>query len=187
MVDKTREYVTRQEIERRMPWVLESPSEKGHVALIVVRPQTDQRQVVLQAQFTPEGGVTGDNWQKDCWKTLANGQSDPDVQVAIINARMIEVLAGDASRWPPAGDQLFVDFDLSVDNLATGQQLQIGDVRLEITAEPHRGCRKFKQRFGTDALEHVNSPEGDAQRLRGVYARIIQPGIVETGDVIKKC
>jgi hypothetical protein len=180
------EYVTTQEIKHRMPWVLDSPRDNGIVRLIVVRPQTDQRDVIEQAHFSPAAGVAGDNWQHDCWKRLADGRSDPDVQVAIMNARMIEVLAGDQTHWPLAGDQLFVDFDLGTANLSPGDQLKVGDAILEITAEPHRGCRKFKQRFGEQALNYVNSAEGDRHRLRGVYAKIIEVGKVETGDAIKK-
>lgn len=180
------EHVTQSDIDTRMDWVLESPNDNGSVALIVVRPQTDKREILSQALFSPQTGVAGDNWQTHCWKKLANGQPDPEVQVAIMNARMIDVLAGDQSRWPLAGDQLFVDFDLSVMNLSPGQRLQIGDALLEITAAPHRGCRKFKQRFGEDALHYVNSAHGDAHRLRGVYAKIIAAGQVSTGDAINK-
>lgn len=183
----TMQHVTAQEIERRMSWVLDSPRDNGVVQLIVVRPQTDQRTVIDRAHFSPETGVAGDNWQHDCWKKLSDGHSDPDVQVAIMNARMIEVLASDPAHWPLAGDQLFVDFDLSTSNLSPGDQLKVGGAILEITAEPHRGCRKFKQRFGDHALHCVNSTQGDSHRLRGVYAKIIVAGNVETGDVISKC
>jgi hypothetical protein len=180
-------YVTAQEISDRMTWVLESPSTSGRVKLIAVRPQVDQRQTPQQARFSPATGVSGDNWQRECWKTLANGQPDPDVQVAIMNARMIEVLTNDPLRWSLAGDQLFVDFDLGVANLVTGDQLEVGGTILQVTAEPHRGCKKFKQRFGEDALHSVNSPHGDHHRLRGVYAKIISAGEVSIGDVIRKC
>jgi MOSC domain-containing protein YiiM len=179
-------YVTQPEIDQRLPWVLESPSDTGSVELLVVRPQTNQRKTLTNILFSPEIGATGDNWKTQCWKKLSTGQADPVVQVAIMNARMIDVLAGEQSRWPLAGDQLFVDFDLSVANLSPGDRLQIGGTVLEITAEPHRGCRKFKQRFGSAALHCVNSPQGDAHRLRGVYAKIIAAGEVRVGDVIHK-
>ena len=179
-------YVTLNDIENRMPWVLDSPGDKGRVELIVVRPQTNEREVLSQALFSSEAGVAGDNWQNQCWKTLASGQADPVVQVAIMNARMIEVLTRDKNQWPLAGDQLFIDLDLSVNNLSPGTQLQIGSAVLEITAEPHRACSKFKQRFGDVARQYANSAQGDAHRLRGVYAKIISTGEVSTGDVIHK-
>lgn len=179
-------YATLHDIENRMPWVLNSPGDKGRVELIVVRPQTDSRKVLSRVLCSPEAGVTGDNWQSQCWKKLDNGQADPVVQVAIMNSRMIDVLTGDKNSWSLAGDQLFIDFDLSVNNLSPGERLQIGATMLEITAEPHRGCKKFKQRFGDAALQYVNSAQGDAHRLRGVYAKIISVGEVLIGDVIHK-
>lgn len=180
------EYITLSEIKSRLDWVLASPAEVGCVESLVIRPGVDKRESLNRVMFYPEQGVVGDNWLSSCWKKLPNGQSDPEVQVAIMNARMIEVLTKDKSRWPLAGDQLFVDFDLSVGNLAVGDRLQVGAAVLEITAEPHRGCSKFKKRFGEDALTFVNSAQGDAHRLRGVYAKIISAGEVRVGDGIRK-
>lgn len=179
-------FVTQPEIDQRLSSVLDSPKDQGTVEMIVVRPFKNQRKTLIHVLFSPEAGVTGDNWKTQCWKKLNDGQSDPDVQVAIMNARMIDMLTDDKAHWPLAGDQLFVDFDLSVTNLSPGDQLQIGDAVLQITAEPHRGCSKFKQRFGELAMHCVNSAQGDAHRLRGIYAKIISAGNVSVGDVIHK-
>ena len=179
-------YMTLSEIEAGVAWVRAAPGDAGSVAALVVRPEVNQRESLTQVMFSPQQGVAGDNWVMDCWKKLPNGESDPEVQVAIMNARMIEVLTRDKSRWPLAGDQLFVDFDLSVGNLAVGNRLQVGAAVLEITAEPHRGCRKFSQRFGAEAKAFVNSKQGDAYRLRGVYAKIVSAGEVRVGDSIRK-
>jgi len=179
-------HATLVEIEEKLEWVLASPAEIGRVELLVVRPAVNQRETPQQVWFFPQGGVTGDYWLKNCWKKLPEGGSDPDVQVALMNARMIDVLTRDKSSWPLAGDQLFVDFDLSESNLAVGDRLQAGTAMLEITAEPHQGCGKFKQRFGAEAVEFVNSAKGNAYRLRGVYAKIISEGRVSVGDVITK-
>lgn len=169
-----------------MDWVLAAPDTVGRVEALVVRPAVDQRVSHTQVMFSLEQGVIGDNWLTSCWKKLPGGESDPEVQVAIMNARMIEVLTRDRSRWPLAGDQLFVDFDLSVGNLAVGERLQVGATVLEITAEPHRGCSKFKKCFGPEAMAFVNSSLGDAHRLRGVYAKIVSAGEVRVGDDIRK-
>jgi len=174
------------EIESRLDWVLAAPSSAGRVEALAVRPAVDQRESLNQVMFSPEKGVAGDNWLASCWKKLLSGEPNPDVQVAIMNARMIEVLTKDKTLWSLAGDQLFVDFDLSVNNLVVGDRLQVGVAVLEITAEPHRGCSKFKNRFGQDALTFVNSPQGDAHRLRGVYAKIITVGEVCVGDSVSK-
>jgi len=120
------EYVTLSEIEERLEWVLASPAECGSVEALVVRPAVDQRESLDRVMFSPQQGVAGDNWLTSCWKKLPGGGSDPQVQVAIMNARMIEVLTNDKSLWPLAGDQLFVDSDLSVGNLAVGERLQVG-------------------------------------------------------------
>jgi len=178
--------ITTSQIETRMDWVLAAPGDVGRVDMLVVRPAVNQRESLSQVMFSPHQGVHGDNWLSSCWKKSPNGESAPEVQVAIMNARMIEVLTNDKTAWPLAGDQLFVDFDLSVNNLATGDRLQVGATVLEITAEPHRGCHKFKQRFGEDALACVNSKAGDTHRLRGVYAKIITAGEVCVGDAIRK-
>lgn len=174
------------EIETRLNWVMSAPTDTGHVSALVVRPVKNQREPLDKVMFSPQLGVNGDNWSTNCWKKLPDGKSDPEVQVAIMNARMIEVLTQDKALWPLAGDQLFVDFDLSVANLRAGDHLQVGAAVLQITAEPHRGCGKFKQRFGEDALAFVNSERGDAHRLRGVYAKIISAGEVCVNDAISK-
>ena len=180
------EHVTLTDIQQKIDWVLDSPADHGRVESIVVRPTVNNRTVLQHALFSPAAGVEGDNWLTHCWKKRVNGQPDPDVQVAIMNARMIKILTQDKTRWSLAGDQLFVDLNLGIQNLAPGDRLRIANTLLEITAEPHRGCRKFKDRFGETALDFVNSPLGDAHRLRGIYAKIITAGEVRVGDVIEK-
>jgi MOSC domain-containing protein YiiM len=173
-------------LESAMPWLLDAPAEQGQVEMLVVRPRKNQRKTLSQVLFSPQQGVVGDNWFDDCWKKQPTGESAVDVQVAIMNVRVIELLAESQAQWPLAGDQLFVDFDLSVNNLSVGDYLQVGGAVLKISAEPHRGCCKFKQRFGADALSFVNSTQGDQHRLRGVYASIVRTGEVCVGDLIRK-
>lgn len=103
-----------------------------------------------------------------------------------MNSRMIHALTGDKHEWELAGDNLFVDLDMSQENLQPGQRLRIGDCVLEITAQPHNGCAKFSRRFGAAALAFVNSPTGKQLRLRGIYAKVITAGDVSVGDRISK-
>ena len=166
--------------------ILRSPSDQGVLNLVVIRPATDQRQSLQQCQLSPELGVHGDNWADGCWLSLPDGRPDPDVQVAIMNSRAIDLIAQDAQRWKLAGDNLFVDLDLSDQNLVAGQRLSVGSVVLEVTSQAHNGCKKFAQRFGKDAVKFVNSPEGKRNHLRGIYAKIIQSGTVSVGDQISK-
>jgi MOSC domain-containing protein YiiM len=103
-----------------------------------------------------------------------------------MNARAIALIAGDRDRWPIAGDQLYVDLDLSLDNLPPGTRLQIGDAVLEVSALPHTGCAKFSARFGADAARWINTPTGRALNLRGINARVVSSGQVRRGDAIRK-
>jgi MOSC domain-containing protein YiiM len=130
--------------------------------------------------------VHGDNWAKGCWMSLPDGRPHPDVQVAIMNARAIALIAQEESRWSLAGNQLLLDLDLSDDNLPPGTRLSIGAALLEITAVPHKGCKKFAERFGADATRFVNSRDGLRLHLRGIYARIVERGLVSVGDTVTK-
>jgi MOSC domain-containing protein YiiM len=104
--------------------------------------------------------------------------------VTLINVRVLEAIEPDRSRWPLAGDQLLVDFDLSIANLPPGARIVVGEAELEISVKPHTGCAKFSARFGADALRWINSPDGRDARLRGVGARVIRGGTVRVGDAI---
>jgi MOSC domain-containing protein YiiM len=179
-------HLTLNELLTGLEEIRQSPADGAQLRAIVVRPATNHRLSLAQCEISPEGGVHGDNWADGCWMSLPDGNPHPDVQVAIMNARTIALIAREEDRWPLAGDNLYVDLDLSRDNLPCGQQLAIGSAVLEITAVPHRGCRKFAHRYGSDAVKFVNSEIGETLRLRGVYARVLQAGGVRVGDVVRK-
>jgi MOSC domain-containing protein YiiM len=61
-----------------------------------------------------------------------------------------------------------------------------GGAVLEVTSVPHTGCQKFVSRFGLDAMKFVNSPLGRELNLRGINARVVQPGVVRVGAVVTK-
>jgi MOSC domain-containing protein YiiM len=109
-----------------------------------------------------------------------------DTQLTVMNARVIALLARERSRWPLAGDQLYVDFDLSADNVPPGTRLALGAAIIEVTAEPHTGCSKFAARFGRDATRFVNSPAGRQLQLRGINARVVRAGQIRAGDIVSK-
>ena len=155
--------------------------------MIVIRPGVDQRQVLEQCKFSFQNGAEGDEWARSCSKRTSDGGPHPNVQVVLMNSRSIDLIAaGQRDRWPLAGDNLFVDLDLSQDNIQHGQQLAAGGAILEVTEIPHNGCKKFALRYGQAALDFVNSPLGKQLHLRGIYARVIQDGVIRTGDSIKK-
>jgi MOSC domain-containing protein YiiM len=169
---------TMSELENGLEEIRRSPRDEGRLELIVIRPIKGQREVLPEGELTHADGLAG-----DCWKDHA---PHPDMQVNIMNARAIDLIAGDRTRWPVAGDQLYVDLDLSESNLPPGSRLQLGSAILEITAKPHTGCGKFASRFGVDAVKFVNSVLGRTLNLRGVNARVVTPGVIRTGDSVRK-
>lgn len=177
---------SRDELQQQLADVLAAPKDNGTVDLIVVRPEKGQRQTQDSVAMSLAGGVAGDHWVKGCWKSLEGGTPDPDVQICIMNSRMIRAIAGGSEKWAPAGDNLFIDMDLSPENCPPGTRLALGSVELEITAEPHNGCQNFINRYGRDACVFVNTGQGSELRLRGIYGRVIRDGTVSVGDTVRK-
>ena len=155
-----------------------APATDGKVELIVRRPVKDEREVLAEAELDTERGVVGDDW--------LTHDGDPRTQITLMNARAIAVIAQAEERWPLAGDQLYVDLDLSDANVPPGTRIAIGTAIVEASEVPHRGCKKFAARFGLDALRFVNSKLGYELNLRGINARIVQSGVVRAGDAVRK-
>ena len=177
---------TLETLNERLPHIRQSPQHEGTLALIVRRPQVDAREVLAEAELNTVEGLAGDTWNKRGSSRTADGSPHPDMQLNLMNARVVEAVAGTMKRWPLAGDQLYVDLDLSQANLPPGTRLSIGSAVIEITPQPHTGCGKFSARFGVDALKFVNSPECRALGLRGVNAQVLTPGRVRAGDIVRK-
>lgn len=179
-------FVSLAELENGLPHIEQSPHNEGTLELIVCRPAVGKRKELPWGNLDPEYGLMGDNWLKRGYRKSAGGTAHPDMQLNIMNARAISLIANGKPRWQLAGDQFYVDLDLSKDNMPPGTRLAFGSAVVEITAEPHLGCKKFKDRFGRDATLFVNSERGKALNLRGVNAKVISPGKVELGAVIHK-
>lgn len=179
-------YLTLAEMEAGLETIRQSPKDVGVLKLISRRPDTDQREVLEEGQLDPAHGLVGDYWKTRGSRSTPDGSANPEMQLNIMNARVIELLAQNKERWALAGDQLYVDFDLSEANIPPGTRLAIGSAVIEITAPPHLGCKKFSARFGPDAMKFVNSPEGKQLHLRGVNAKVVQPAVIRTGDSVKK-
>ncbi len=174
------------ELHAGLDHIRQSPSEAGAVAMIVRRPAAEAREVLAAAALDVIEGLVGDSWRRRRSARTPDGSAHLDMQITLMNVRVAALVARHRTRWALAGDQLFVDLDLSAANLPPGTRLSAGSAELEITAEPHTGCRKFAARFGNDALKFVSTPTGRALNLRGIYAKVVRPGIVRVGDMMRK-
>lgn len=174
------------ELEAALDEIRQSPKESGTVQLIVRRPEENAREVLEEGQLSLEEGLVGDMWQRRPCRRSTDGTAHPDMQLNLMNVRAIDLIAGERDRWHLAGDQLFVDLDLSDENLPPGTRLSLGSAVIEVTDQPHTGCFKFQERFGADALKFVNSPIGKELNLRGINAKVIQAGTVRPGDSVSR-
>ena len=162
-----------------------SPQQQGTVDLIVCRPGKNERRVLEHAELSIDLGLVGDNWSKmEC--NTNHYQNYANAQISLMNSQVMMTIQSDLSRWPLAGDNFLVNFELNSNNTPAGTQLSIGSAVIEITEEPHLPCNKFRQRFGDDAFKLLNSRQGRENNLRGVYARVITAGQVSCGSVIRK-
>jgi hypothetical protein len=179
-------YLTTEELEAGLEDIYLSPKDEGCINMIVCRPDDDKREVLPKAKLDLTEGLVGDNWKVRGSKSTEDGSAHLEMQLNIMNSRVIALLAQERDRWQLAGDQLFIDMDLSDKNLPAGTRLALGTAVIEITARPHTGCKKFAARFGQDAIKFVNSPLGKELHLRGLNARVIQSGTIQVGDAVKK-
>lgn len=164
--------------------VRRSPRDAGVLELVVVRPAPGERALLDEVVVDPAVGLRGDTWEQRGSSRTPDGGPNPEAQVTVMNSRAVDLVAGSRDRWALAGDQLYVDLDLSVGNLPTGTRLVIGDAVLEVTASPHTGCAQFKDRFGVEALRLTATPEGRELRLRGINTRVLSPGTIRPGDPV---
>jgi hypothetical protein len=179
-------YITVEELEAGLDSLGQSPKDSGVLELIVRRPRVDEREILAEAALDLDAGLVGDTWNSRKSSRTSDGSPHPDMQLTLMNSRVISVLAQERERWCLAGDQLYVDLDLSAANIPPGMRLSIGTAVIEVTSQPHTGCQKFTARFGQDAFHFVNAPERKELRLRGVNTRVIQAGTIKTGDSVKK-
>lgn len=177
---------TAAELAVALDHIRRSPTDDGVVVLVVRRPAVDEREVLEVGELSVADGLVGDSWSVRGSRDTDDGGPHPDMQLNVMNARVAAAVSPDPERRALAGDQLHVDLDLSAANVPPGTRLAVGEAVIEITDRPHRGCAKFRDRFGADALRFVNSPTGRELNLRGVNAKVVVPGTVRPGDRVAK-
>jgi hypothetical protein len=178
------------DLEAGLDHVRAAPADEGTVSLVVRRPGLGLREILDEGRLDPADGMVGDTWlERATSRAIADGRH-VDSQVNVMGARMVGLLADTAEEQAYAGDQLYLDLDISVANLPTGSRLAFGEpgaggAVIEVSAKPHSGCAKFVARYGEEAMHFVNSETGKALRLRGFNARVVEPGSVRPGDAVR--
>ena len=173
------------ELEAGLPGILASPGNRGTVDMIVRRPDVGEREVLDAGELDVVEGLVGDNWRRRGSGQTDDGTAHPDMQLNLMNSRVIALVAQSEDRWALAGDQFFVDLDLARENLPAGTRLRMGSAVIEVSVVPHLGCKKFVARFGLEAMKFVNSRRGKRLCLRGINAKVVTAGRVVTGDKIR--
>ncbi len=179
-------HLTMAELEGGLDAIRQSPKDEGVLELIVRRPQVGEREELAAGELDQLAGLVGDSWKTRGSSRTTDGTSHPEMQLNIMNSRVIALVAQHRERWSLAGDQLFVDLDLSAQNLPPGTRLALGSAVIEVTPQPHTGCKKFVSRFGLEAMKFVNSAVGRELHLRGINAKVVQPGIIRVGEMARK-
>jgi MOSC domain-containing protein YiiM len=178
-------FLTTAALEAGLEHILQSPRQDGAIRMIVRRPRIDEREVLDEGTLDLIEGLTGDNWKPRGNHRTPDGSADPDRQLTVMNCRVAALVAQQKERWPLAGDQIFVDLDLSFDNLPEGSRLKVGSATIVVTPPPHNGCKKFTERFGVDATAFISTPLGKQLRMRGLNAKVVEPGVIRVGDIAK--
>ncbi len=165
------------DLETRLARLAPAPTESGRVVRLQARPSGDHRTTPERVHLSAARGVSGDRWTSEQEKGTEN-------QVTAIQASVAALIAN-GQELGLFGDNLFVDLDISTANLPAGTQIRAGEATLEVTPMPHDGCRKFRARFGADALRLVARRETRGRNLRGIHLKVVEDGDVCVGDEIQ--
>lgn len=180
------DFKSRAELTAGLQEILSAPKQNGTLELIVMRPGRGERITPAEIEVSAAEGLPGDHWINGTGHALEDGAGDPDAQICMMMASCIRAIAGDKANWPPAGDNLFIDMDLTPTNMPPGTRFAIGSAEFVVSELPHNGCQDFIDRYGRDACVFLMTGEGKKNRLRGIYARVARDGAVSVGDTVRK-
>src|SRR5258705_3243061 len=102
-------HLTMAELEAALDKILKTPKDEGVLELIVRRPQTEERAVLEEAELDPVQGLVGDNWSVRGSSRMPDGTPHPEMQINIMNSRVVALVAQADERCQLACDQLFVN------------------------------------------------------------------------------
>lgn len=153
------------------------PGERGGLTAIARRSRDGSRELPVTAELSVADGLVGDAWSR-------RPPRDPNAQLTVMR-QDIALLIANGQPLSLFGDNLFVDFDISGAHLPAGTRLRLGECLVEVTPEPHNGCRKFRDRFGQDALRFTALRRIRPHNARGIHWRVIEGGIIRIGDSIE--
>lgn len=156
---------------------LRAPLDEGSVVLMVARGPEGERHLPSEAVLTVEAGMPGDRWSSQT-------KYGPDFQLATTRADFARLIAN-GQALELHGDNLFLDLDLSSDNLPPGTLLRAGEALLRVTPMAHDGCKKWVQRFGLCPMQLNLHPTYRALHVRGIYLRVVEEGRVRVGDSVR--
>src|SRR5260221_8580258 len=142
------QYVDLATLEGSLDHIRKAPADAGTLELIVRRPAVDEREVLTEVRLDAVDGLEGDTWRVRGSSRTADGGPSPNAQLTVVNARASAAIAGERDRWPLAGDQLYVDLNISVTNLPAGSRVQIGSAVMEVSESPPTGGAKVQSGHG---------------------------------------
>lgn len=176
------EPVTTDELNAALPHILAAPKTDAPIRCLCFRPAYNGREFPESLQMTVVGGVPGERWLNQAWLKLPDGRPDPDIQVSILQSRVLDLVWRDREGSIHPGDTIVADLDCSEANLPEGTLIRAGTALLRVSSVFNDGCVKWKLRYGKEAKDWIVAPGHPPLRLRGVLCAIVADGVVSVTD-----